>query len=154
MKTQGPMIRKILVATDGSALSRKAAEFAIGLAGQTKAEIVLVNVIDTTSLVPRPIPESSTPLHIIEPMEDYLREAATEFMEDIARLCRKEQVAVEQIIRTGDAVEEIVKTARLTKSDMIVIGSRGHGALKSAVLGSVAYGVIHQAADVPVLVVR
>jgi nucleotide-binding universal stress UspA family protein len=148
------MVKKILVATDGSSIARKAAEFAIGLAGQTKAEIVLLNVIDTTSLVPRPIPESSTPLHIIESMEDYLREAATGFMEEIAAMCRKEQIAVEQVIQTGDAVEEILSTARLTKSDMIVIGSRGQGALKSAVLGSVAYGLIHQAGNVPVLVVR
>ncbi len=148
------MIKKILVAVDGSELSRKAAEFAIGLAGQTKAEIVLLNVIDTTSLVPRPIPESSTPLHIIEPMEDYLREAATGFMGDIAGICSRKQIAVEQIIKTGNTVDEILETARLTKSDMIVIGSRGHGALKSAVLGSVAYGVIHYVHDIPVLVVR
>lgn len=147
------MVKKLLVATDGSILSRKAAQFAIGLAAQTRAEIVLLNVIDTTSLVPRPIPESSTPLHIIESMEDYLREAATAFMEEIAAMCRKEQIAVEQVIQTGDTVEEILSTARLTKADIIIIGSRGHGALKSAVLGSVAYGLIHNA-DIPVLVIR
>ncbi len=148
------MVRKILAAVDGSRLSRKAAEFAIGLAGQTKAEIVLIYVIDTTALVPRPIPESSTPLHIIEPMEDYLREAAAGFMEEIAAMCRSGQIAVEQIIQTGNTVDEILKTARLSKSDMIVIGSRGRGALESAVLGSIAYGVIHRATDIPVLVVR
>jgi nucleotide-binding universal stress UspA family protein len=148
------MVKKILVATDGSDLARKAAEFAIGLAVQTKAEIVLINVIDTTSLVPRPIPESSSPLHIIESMEDYLREAAAAFMEEIAAMCGRQGVPVEQVIQTGDTVEEILSTARLTKSDMIVIGSHGHGALKSAVLGSVAYSLIHQATKIPVLVVR
>lgn len=148
------MVKKLLVATDGSRLARKAAEFAISLAVQTNAEIVLLNVIDTTSLVPRPVPESSTPLHIIESMEDYLREAATAFMEEIAAMCRKQQIPVEQVIQSGDTVEEILSTARLTKSDLIIIGSRGQGAFKSAVLGSVAYGLIHYAHDVPVLVVR
>lgn len=148
------MVKKILVAVDGSVLSLKAAQFAIGLAGQTKAEIVLINVIDTISLVPRSIPERSTPLHIIEPMEDYLREAAAAFMEEIAGICRKKQIPVEQVIQTGGTVEEILSTARLTKSDLIVIGSRGHGVLKSAVLGSVAYGVIHHAGDIPVVVVK
>jgi universal stress protein A len=51
-------------------------------------------------------------------------------------------------------VEEIVKEARREKADLIVLGSHGRSALKAAVLGSVAFGVIHKDAKIPILVVR
>jgi universal stress protein A len=51
-------------------------------------------------------------------------------------------------------VEEIVKKARQEKADLIVLGSHGRSALRAAVLGSVAYGVIHKHAKIPILVVR
>lgn len=148
------MVKKILVATDGSELSLKAARFAIGLARQVKGGVVLVHVIDASSLIPRPIPGSETPLHVIEPMEDYVRDAATVFMNEIVEEGQKEAVAVEKIIKCGDTVDEIIEIARLTRCDLIAIGSRGHGAVKAAVLGSIAYGVIHRESDIPVLVIR
>ncbi len=56
--------------------------------------------------------------------------------------------------RTGRPAEEIVKEARKRKADLIVLGSQGRSAVKAAVLGSVAYGVIHKSSNIPVLVIR
>jgi len=51
-------------------------------------------------------------------------------------------------------VEEIIKEAKRSKTDLIVIGSHGRSALSAAVLGSVSYGVIHHDKSIHVLIVR
>ena len=53
---------------------------------------------------------------------------------------------IETSVRSGDYAEEILKSAAQFKVDMIVIGSRGLGALEGTVLGSVSQKVLHYAA--------
>jgi len=48
-------------------------------------------------------------------------------------------------VRKGDYAEEILNAAKEFDADMIVIGSRGLGLLKSTVLGSVSQKVLHHA---------
>ena len=53
----------------------------------------------------------------------------------------------------GDAAEEILRLAHARDVDLIVLGSRGLGTVRSAILGSVSKRVLHEA-DRPVLVVN
>ena len=53
----------------------------------------------------------------------------------------------------GDPTDEIVAYADTVDADLIVVGSRGHGTLASALLGSVSRGILREARR-PVLVVR
>jgi len=91
---------------------------------------------------------------LIEPIEDYLRIASETFIEEAVKICLKHDVPSKSVIRTGHPVDEIVKEAEKSKVDIIIVGSQGKSALKAAILGSVAFGVISKGTKIPVLVVR
>lgn len=148
------MVSKILVPTDGSKTAQKAVGHAVDLAKQLNASVVILSVIDNRSLIAQTIPAVDTPTHVIEPIEDYLREAAKGYAGEIKKLCDENGVESETVITTGHPVENIVKVAQKSKVDLIVMGSHGRSALAAAVLGSVTYGVIHSDTKVPVLIVR
>jgi nucleotide-binding universal stress UspA family protein len=156
------MISKILVPTDGSKTARKAAKYAVELAKMSGATVITLNVIDRASFISPTVPGFVSPSrpgvthpeHLIEPIEDYLKEAAKADMDEIAKLCEQNGVPSRAVIRLGHPVEVIVKEAEKSKVDLIVIGSHGRSALKAALLGSVTFGVIHKDTKIPVLVVR
>jgi nucleotide-binding universal stress UspA family protein len=148
------MISKILVPSDGSKTAQKAAGYAVDLAKQLKASIIALSVIDQRSLIAQTVPASETARHTIEPIEDYLREAAEGYTGEIKKLCDKSGVASKISIKMGHPVEEIVKEAKRSKANLIVMGSHGRSALSATVLGSVSYGVIHNDTSIPILIVR
>jgi nucleotide-binding universal stress UspA family protein len=148
------MISKILVPTDGSKPAKKSVEYAVRFAKQLGASITLLSVIDKSSFVPQSVPGTATPTGLIEPIEDYLRQAAEAYLEEAEKLCIRGGVRSKKIIRLGHPVEEIMKEAKKSKVDFIAIGSQGRSALKAVVLGSVTFGVINKETKVPVLVVR
>lgn len=148
------MISKILVPSDGSKTAQKAAGYAVDLAKQLKASIIVLSVIDHRSLIAQTAPALKTPRHTIEPLEDYLKEAAEGYAGEIKKLCDKSGVASTILIKRGHPVEVIVKEAKRSKANLIVMGSHGRSALSATVLGSISYGVIHNDKSIPVLIVR
>jgi nucleotide-binding universal stress UspA family protein len=109
----GCMISKILVPSDGSKTAQKAAGYAVDLAKQLKASIIALSVIDQRSFIAQTVPASETARYTIEPIEDYLREAAEGYAGEIKKLCDKSCVASKISIKTGHPVEEIVKEAKI-----------------------------------------
>jgi len=150
----GYMISKILVPTDGSNAAQKAAKYGVDLAKKLRASVVILSVIDQRPYVSQTVPAASTARHVIEPIEDYLREAAEAYAGEIKKLCDKSGVRSKIVITSGHPVEDIVKQAAKNKANLIVMGSRGKSALAAAVLGSVTYGVIHKDTRIPVMVVK
>ena len=147
-------ISKILVPSDGSKTAQRAAGYAVDLAKQLKASIIALSVIDQRSLIAQTVPASETARHTIEPIEDYLKEAAEGYAGEIKKLCDKSGVASKISIKMGHPVEEIVKEAKRSKANLIVMGSHGRSALSATFLGSVSYGVIHNDTRIPILIVR
>jgi nucleotide-binding universal stress UspA family protein len=148
------MISKILVPSDGSKTAKKAAIYAVDLAKQLKASIIVLSIIDQRSFITQTVSSSETARHTIEPIGDYLKEAAEGYAGEIKKLCDKNGVAATISIKTGHPVEEIVKEAKKSKTDLIVMGSHGRSALSATVLGSVSYGVIHNDKSIHVLIIR
>lgn len=148
------MISKILVPSDGSKTAQLAARYAVDLAKQLKASIIALSVIDQRSFITQTVSAAKTARHNIQPIEDYLKEAAEGYTGEIKKLCDKNKVASKISIKIGHPVEEIVKEARRSKANLIVMGSRGRSALSATVLGSVSYGVLHDDQGIPTLIVR
>jgi len=145
---------KILVSTDGSKTAQKACHYAIGLAKRLDGSLTILSVIDARSLISQTVPARATTVHIAEPAEDYLREAAQGYAGEIKNLCDRKGIRAKVLIIVGHPVEKIVKEAQRSKADLIIMGSSGKSSLKATVLGSVTYGVLQSSTKIPVLVIR
>jgi nucleotide-binding universal stress UspA family protein len=154
LKKGGFMISKILVPIDGSKVSHKAAKYAVELAKQTGASLMLLSVFDIRFIFGQEVSASVSPTQLKESIEDYLKQAAQSSIAEIIKACERHRIRYKAAMRKGHPVEEIVNEAMKTKADLIVMGSHGKSALKAAILGSVAYGVIHKDTKIPVLIVR
>jgi nucleotide-binding universal stress UspA family protein len=148
------MISNILVPTDGSETAQKAARYAVDLATQLKCSITVLSIVDNRSLIAQTIPAQENVRHIIEPIEDYLRQAAEAYAREIKNICDKKGVRSKILVTSGHPAEEITKQAESSNADLIVMGSHGRSALAAALFGSVTYSIIHKETKIPVLVVR
>ena len=148
------MISTILVPTDGSKTAQKAGIYAVGLAKQLNASIIVISVMDKRLQVNRTVPVGRSQPSVAESLDDYLRDAAERYAGAIKKLCEKKDIQSKIVIKPGHPVEEIVKEAEKSKADLIVMGSHGLSALAAVALGSVTYGVIHKDTKIPILLVR
>ncbi|MGD0279071.1 MAG: universal stress protein [Smithella sp.] len=148
------MISRILVPLDGSKTSRRAAEYAVDLAKQLGASVIILSVIERSQIIGETVPASKTSMHTIEPIEDYLKEVVEVKIGEILKLCDKKGVVSEMFIKKGHPVKEILKAAKKSEADLIVMGSHGISSLSAAVLDSVSYGVLHNGRNINVLIVR
>jgi nucleotide-binding universal stress UspA family protein len=141
-------MQRVLVATDGSLTAADAIAFAVEFASTRDAELVVVHVAPTVEFLRTTGIDAGPAAVSHEPTtQDHalLREAAA--------LAAEHGVQATTALRDGSIADEIVAHAELCDVDLIVLGSRGHGAVANALLGSVAVGVLH-AAKQPVIVIR
>ncbi len=136
------MTNLILVPTDGSELSERAAGYAIELAGQVKASIIFLSVVDV--FLPAYAFESDISFNPeIPEMTNQLTAAATAAVEKLKQKAEAAGIEASTRVARGNAWEEILSEAASSGADQIVMGSHGHRALAAAVIGSVAINVIH-----------
>ena len=148
---------KILLATDGSEEAILAAQTAIDLTSETDSElhVVLVELpllqTDTGTLYPMDLP---TPPGIFDREQEALdTEAARRLRAQLEQIEANGCRIAQAYLREGVPDQEIVRLAREIDAGMIVIGSRGLGRVKRALMGSVSDSVVRHA-HCPVLVVR
>ena len=152
------MINRILVATDASEASNRALEMAAQFAVLHNAQILIIHVIRDMQ-IPFEIDEiPELEFHQIESFNDAREEIMRKIAESILRTAREkaEKVGarkVETAIGTGDPATSILGFAERSKADMIAMGTRGLGKLKSKVLGSVSRKVADNA-ETSCLIVR
>ena len=139
---------KILLPVDGSALSLDAVRFAIGmLQGGLAAEVVLANVQEPANLYELLV------AHDPDVIDRVSTEAGLHTLQAAQALMDAAGISYESEVAKGDPAHTIVDIVERFECTMVVMGSRGSGPLRSAMLGSVANEVLH-AASVPVLIVK
>ena len=138
-------MKRILIASDGSESGFDALEQGFSIASAVGAAVTVVYV-------------SRPPSRFLG--EPYYEDVITEEARQARGVVSTAQhhadafdLEVDYEVREGDPVEEILDLARARDVDLIVLGSRGLGAVSSLVLGSVSTAILHHA-DRPVLVTR
>ena len=149
------MLRKILVPTDGSALSAKALRFAVRLARAEKARVVAFHVI--APFRPPAYIDGVIPYPELYSPEEYRKSTARYSQKLLARAqatARKAGVKCESLAVTADPVwRAIIKSARARRCDLIVMASHGRRGIAAVVLGSETVKVLTHS-KIPVLVTR
>lgn len=148
------LIKKILVAIDGSKSADKALDFAIDLASKYSAEVKIVTVFEE----PSPALVARGTLYSPTSTENYLKELMEFHAEILSKALKKTKknkakLKVSKKLLTGRAADKIVETAKEGNFDLIIVGSRGLGGIKEIFLGSVSDRIADEA-TCPVLIVK
>ena len=135
---------KILLATDGSEEAALAARTAIDIAGKTGSELHVVHVGE---FLPTFFAQTE-----VEPAQ--LEREARELLDEQVKSIEGAGGTVKNAhFRLGRADDEIVALAEQIDAGLVVMGSRGLGGIRRALMGSVSDSVVRHA-HCPVLVVR
>lgn len=137
----------ILVATDTSAASREAVNFALELAEEHDSKVYFVHVVPELYVVP------TNGFGMVGALPRDVTDEDRRSLEDAEALAEDRGVWARTAVLRGDVVDEIVAYSDNLAADLVVVGSRGHGTLTSALLGSVSRGLLSESRR-PVMVVR
>jgi nucleotide-binding universal stress UspA family protein len=140
-------IQKILIPTDGSDYSLRAAEYGMGIAKMLGAQIMVVYVVDEVVL-----DQISKPTER-EDVERELKNNGQRYINYVLGLAEKEDVKAASLLAKGRPFEQIVHLAKGLNMDLIVMGTYGRRGAERILIGSVAERVIEYS-SCPVLVVK
>ena len=139
---------KILLAVDGSSYTKKMLAYVT-----THLEMFSGDNEFTALTVQGALPPRARAAVGKEVVDQYYAEEAAKVLDPVVKFLGRHDLKVKSLSKVGNAGETIAKTAESGKFDMIIMGSRGHGALGSLVMGSVATRVLANCST-PVLLVR
>lgn len=143
-------IRRILCASDFSTTSGKALTAAISLAKANRARLTILHAY--VPIVPL-MPEQSIESGTWERLDTETRRWAARRVAKLADKAKRAGVRASAMMVTGDPTRQIVRVARSTRADLIVVGTHGRRGVSKFFLGSVAERVI-ATAPCPVVTVR
>jgi universal stress protein A len=142
-------LKRVLVPTDFSESARKALTYGAAFAGEFKADLLLLHVVETmtvgyaSDLFPVPMAE------VFQEMSGYAQAELAKLGEEI----RTKGIPVRELVAQGKPSAEIIRVAREESIDLIVLGSHGKGVLDQALFGSTTERVVRRA-PCPVLTTR
>ena len=139
---------KILLAADGSKFTKKALAFLVtheGLCGPDD-ELLVVNV------QPAVPPRVKTMLGAAA-VSDFHQDEARKVLGPIERFLKAHKLQFRTSWTVGSAPSELLAAAKKDKSELIVMGTHGHGIIGRALMGSVAQRVVTDS-TVPILLVK
>jgi nucleotide-binding universal stress UspA family protein len=141
----------VLLATDGSEEASLATGAAVEISDKTGSELHVIHVYGVAPIYPL-YPEATDPEGA--ELESLSEQRAQEVLGAAVEEVQSRGGMVAQAhLKEGGVPQEIVSLAEDTGVGLIVVGSRGHGGIRRALMGSVSDAVVRHA-HCPVLVVR
>lgn len=139
------MSMKVLLAIDGSAHSEAAIAEVARRPWPPETQILVLTVVHA-AIPLLPDPSMALAAAYVQQIQD-LNTQAPGLVAGACRQLRQSapDLTVLTAIEEGIPKDVIVETARSWNADLIVVGSHGHGRIRSVLLGSVAIGVLTQA---------
>lgn len=147
------MYQKILIATDGSTLSKKAVASGLELAALTGASIIALKVVPR---YPVSYFEGGVALSVnnIADVEKQWADAAMAVVRKVQDAAEDEGIKAKAVTMSSDfTAEAIVNAAKKHKCDLIVMASHGRRGMKRLLMGSETLHVLTHS-HIPVLVLR
>ncbi|PWM79599.1 MAG: hypothetical protein DBY32_01670 [Phascolarctobacterium sp.] len=145
------MLKKLLVAIDGTEYSWRALEYAMGIAKLNDAEMVVLTVAkDGLQHTPQLPLESELAGTVNEPA----MQIGNDVLGAAKHMVDQQQIPCSYTLVIGSRpAPEIIKCCRKEHCDTIIIGTRGFGAIEGLFKNSVSQTVIENA-SVPVIVIK
>ncbi len=142
------MFRNILVAVDGSPDSGRALEQAIDLAECAAARLTIFSAVP----MPPPFAYASPGAAALADLQEKARQETEAIVHD-ARERVPQSVSVTTVLKDEAVKPALIEQIDAGRHDLVVMGSRGRGAVRSVLLGSVSHHVLHHT-RAPVLIVH
>jgi nucleotide-binding universal stress UspA family protein len=142
-------IKTVLFPTDFSQGARAAMDYAVSLAQDYKAKLILLYVIQDISIAEWYIPSSISAADLVEDMQ----KSAEQEMDKWGSEVGANVAMVERIVTRGVPFVEIIRIAKEQNADLIVIGTHGRTGIDHMLFGSTAEKVVRKS-PCPVLTVR
>jgi len=144
------MIKEVMIATDGSETSERAAKVGIDIARRSGGRVTAIYVVDVFRLARLPGYTAFPGLKdkLMELMQKEGREATA----DVEKHALEAGISCQKIVAEGDPGDELLRLSSETGMDLLIMGSVGRTGLTRFLLGSVAEKVVRRS-TVPVLLI-
>jgi nucleotide-binding universal stress UspA family protein len=139
-------MKRILVAASDSKTARRAIDAGVELAAAENAELVFAHVVSVLEFAPESNGDDTPPARVPRAEDDAVLSPAL-------ALAREHGISARAELLVGYPSKQILRLAREIDADLIVVGSRGLGPVKGAMLGSTSREVVAKA-DRPVMIIR
>ena len=136
--------KKILVPLDGSKYSEKALQRACELVNAFGSKLILIYVV-----------EKSIPVNLLDRKEylSLLQKFGNKTLKTANDVVSKKGIAAKSLLKEGNIATEIDKVVKSEKCDLIIVGSKGLGAVTRFLLGSVS-SKLAQSSSCSVMIVK
>jgi nucleotide-binding universal stress UspA family protein len=144
------MLKRVLVAVDGSPMSMEAARQGVEAARLAGGQIKAVYVADVHRLAH--LPGYSSFPGIKEKLIELMEKEGSSATGSVRHLTEEAGVPFEGEVMQGDPAQELLRASEEWPAELLVLGRVGHSGLAKVILGSVAEKVVRKA-GIPVLLV-
>ena len=145
-------LQKVLVAYDGSPQSREALYWAVYFSRRTGAAVHVVKVFEPYFRESKWKEVGNIPEETFEHFAA-AQKKDLQLMDSVKELGREQEIEITTEVLAGHVAQTLLDYAKKNEISMIVTGTRGKGALKQLLLGSVTHGLV-SLANIPVLAVK